>query len=99
MQCAFVIFAMYLTRSCGNPITYDGLIASANFCNVSYPQLRESYFNFSIPLTYRKNTPFGGWSRSGWRVCFLLFYIYFVSSGEKYEQYSFVLYEQLYSHR
>lgn len=67
--------------------------------NVSYPQLRESYFNFSIPLTYRKNTPFGGWSRSGWRVCFLLFYIYFVSSGEKYEQYSFVLYEQLYSHR
>ena len=57
------------------------------FCDVSYPQLRESYFNFSIPLTYRKNTPFGGWSRSGWRVCFLLFYIYFVSSGEKYEQY------------
>ena len=67
--------------------------------DVSYPQLREFYFNFFIPLTYRKNTPFGGWSRSGWRVCFLLFYIYFVSSGEKYEQYSFVLYEQLYSHR
>ena len=67
--------------------------------DVSYLQLQESDFNFSIPLTYRKNTPFGGWSRSGWRVCFLLFYIYFVSSGEKYEQYSFVLYEQLYSHR
>ena len=67
--------------------------------DVSYPQLRESDFNFSIPLTYRTNTPFGGWSRSGWRVCFLLFYIYFVSSGEKYEQYSFVLYEQLYPHR
>ena len=40
MQCAFVIFAMYLTRNCGN-WNVDTHAQQPKQPNVSYPQLRE----------------------------------------------------------